>query len=444
MRPKVLETLVNLTRGPVARGSMASVLIRITALGLGFLHAVLMARLLGPEGYGVTAVAMSTAAVASTFAMLGFGPLAVREAARLVVRADWSALRGFMRFAGLVVAGVSVVGGGAICALALWTDLFDTAYRDELAIAAMIVLPLGVLHFFRGVCQGFGRVLTAQLPADVVRPVMLVGSLGLLLAFGGALTTIDYMKISLATAVIAVVLALVFLAQIVRARVPPAVPTMRPVFWSRSAAPFFAVFLLGVIGAEASTLMLGSLSGPEEAGLFQPIARLTPIMLLAMEAISMPLAPRVASCWEQRDLEGIRHLYRLATRFATLGTVVVVLGLLLIAPFLLSAFGREFLVNQHLLLWIGLAQIVVASMGASATLLAMSGKMRLRITAQCLTVVVQLGLGLLLVGPYGAEGATVALIGSILVWSFLHWLFARISLDIDTSLFARQRSSRGE
>ncbi len=80
-----------------------------------------------------------------------------------------------------------------------------------------------------------------------------------------------------------------------------------------------------------------------------------------------------------------------------------------------------------------------ASTGAAAQLLAMAGEMRLRIVAQSLTLLVQLGLSVILIGPFGAEGAAAALVGAILVWSLSHWLFARFALGIDTSLLAGRR-----
>lgn len=74
----------------IARGAVASIVIRTTAIGLGFIQAVLTARLLGPEGYGIVAVALSVATVAATLSVLGLGPLAVRELARLVAKAGKS------------------------------------------------------------------------------------------------------------------------------------------------------------------------------------------------------------------------------------------------------------------------------------------------------------------------------------------------------------------
>lgn len=430
---------LSLSRGPVARGSLVSIVIKVVALGLVFLQAVLMARLLGPEGFGTVAVALSVATIAATAAMLGFGPLAVREVSRLSVRADWPALGGFLRFSGFAVCGASMVAGGVIAALALRAGLFDAHFRREIALIAVLVPPLAAILYLRGVLQGFGRILAAQVSGDLLRPLIMVGCLGFLLVSGQSPTTTEIITLILAAAGLGAGLAVFSLARTLRTLPRAGRPKTDPHRWGRSAAPFFAIFVLGVVGTEAGTLILGWLAGPKEAGLFQPVARLAPIMLIANEAIAMPLAPRLAACWEKRDLRRIRHLCWLATRFATLGTVAVVLGMVLLAPLIFSAFGKEFLVNTHLLLWVGLAQIMNTATGPAAHLLAMAGAMRLRIAAQGLTMVVQLGLGLALIGPFGAEGAAIALVSAILVWGGAHWIFAKWALGIDTSLLAIRR-----
>lgn len=432
------RSLTQLGRGPVARGSIISIVIRIAALGLGFVQAVLTARLLGPEGYGIVAVALSVATILATFATLGFGQLAVREVARYSTQQDWPSLRGFLRFSAIVVMSGSVVVAAVLAVFVLGTELVADQYKLAVGIASLLIFPLAMLAHMRGVLQGFGRVCAAQFPGDLLRPIVLVGCLGFLFLYRKPVTPTDYIIIYLSSAFIAFIFSKIILYYTVNtvAIDKSHKRINEPRVWLRSAAPFFFIFAIGVIGTEANTLLLGFLAGPAEAGLFQPVARLTPIMIIVNEALAMPLAPRLAALWEQRNLKSIRNLYRIATPFGTLGTVMIVVALVGFSPSIFSAFGRDFLVNTHLLLWIGLAQIVSAGTGAAAQLLAMAGAMRLRMLAQIFTLVVQLGLGALLIGPFGAEGAAMALVGAILVWGFAHWLFVRISLGIDTSLLS--------
>jgi O-antigen/teichoic acid export membrane protein len=422
--------------GPIARGAASSVAIRVTSLGLGFVQAIFTARLLGPEGYGVVAVALSVTAIAASVAMLGFGPSAVREVAQLAERSDWARLRGFLKFSSLSVLAVSSIVGVTIALLAMATPLFGSDFRITIAAATPLVPLLALLAVFRGQSQGFGRVIAAQTAGELVRPCVIVTSLAALLLIGSIVSTLDYVAIAILATLIGAVAAKFMLQRIVAEKVPLLRALMAPRYWSRRAAPFLGITLLGVIGTEASTLMLGWISGPTEAGLFQPVARIMPVLIIASEAISIPLAPRLAQLWERGDLESIRQISRKATMAATCGTIGLAIAILLVAPIVLSAFGQAFLINQHLLVWIALAQIFNASFGMAALLLAMTGRMKLRLLAQGATLVVQIGAGLLLIGPFGAAGAAAALAAAVVTWALTHWLIVRKVLCVETSLFS--------
>lgn len=425
--------------GPIARGSFFSVAIRLASLALGFGQAILTAWLLGPEGYGVVAVALSVAAVAASLTMLGFGPLAVREVAQLAERSDWARLRGFLRFSSLSVLTVSSIAGAAIILLAAATPLFGPNFRIAIAVAAPIIPLLALLAVFRGQSQGFGRVIAAQAAGELVRPLVIVISLGVLFLLGSIVSTQGYIAVTVTAALIGAIAANFMLRRIVAAKVPLAPTLTESRAWSRTATPFLGITVLGVIGTEASTLMLGWIAGPMEAGLFQPIARIAPILIIASDAISIPLAPRLAQLWERGDLEGIRQISKKATVAATCGTIGITISILLLGPIILGAFGREFLVNQHLLVWIALAQVFNASFGVAALLLAMSGQMKARLLAQCATMLAQVGAGLLLIGPFGATGATAAVVAAILTWTLTHWFLVRKTLGVETSLLALVR-----
>lgn len=437
--PASVKAIAALRKGPIARGALSIIAIRVTAIGLWFLQAVLMARLLGPGGYGVVAVALSVVAIAATVTMLGLGQLAVREVAQLSAREDWGGLRGFLRFSTLTVFAFSTLAAIGIAVLAAATELFDPAFRTEIMLATLLVPLVAMLLVLRGGCQGFGRIVAAQAPGELLQPGILVGALGLLLLTATALTTTDYIAIAIAAALAATITAAASLRRIVTMIVPASRSRMAPRDWGRAAAPFLGITVFGIVGTEANTLILGGMAGPVEAGLFQPIARIALIMMIATEAVSMPLAPRLAEMWERRDLQGIRRLFRHSTVVAVGGTVAVSIALLVLAPYILGAFGRDFLVNEHLLVWIALAQILNAACGAAGLLLAMAGKMKLRILAQGVTMAVQICFGLVLIGPYGAEGATAALVAAILVWSLANWFFARRALGVETSLLGLLR-----
>ena len=62
---------------------------------------------------------------------------------------------------------------------------------------------------------------------------------------------------------------------------------------AQAATPFMMIGLLGVLLGEINTLMLMWWGNAEQTGLFQPLARITPLLMLSMQAISVRYAPRI-------------------------------------------------------------------------------------------------------------------------------------------------------
>ncbi len=431
---KIAKRVTFLARGPVALGSIWSIAIKVAALGLGFLQAILTARLLGPEGYGTIAVALAVATIVATCATLGLGPLAVREVARLSVRADWSELRGFLRFSGLAVIGASIVAGGAIAALALWSDLFGASYRREIAMASILVLPLAMLFYFRGVFQGFGQVLAAQLPGDLLRPIVLVGGLGFLFVTASPATTTSYLVIAIGAGFSAAIVAVMIFRGITAHRIPTASQTLHPRQWRRAATPFLAMAVFGVFGGEVNTLLLGWLSGPAETGLFQPVARIAPLMLIGLQAVSVPFAPRVATLWEQGAIAALHRTTWLVTLTTTGATVLTGAAIVVLAPLILSAFGKVFLVAIDAILVVAVAQIFNAACGSVGMLLSMTGHQGTVARCQIAGLTSNLLLGIWLIPSAGVYGAAIAFSGSVVVSNILMLVAVKRILGFNASL----------
>jgi O-antigen/teichoic acid export membrane protein len=283
---------------------------------------------------------------------------------------------------------------------------------------------------------------TAQIPTDVVRWIVTLLLIGLLFLGTWAVTP----SIIMLVVVIALGTSLAVSAIMLRrylSRLPrTGTEASDKPQWLAQSLPFLAIALFGILGTEVGTLLLGWLSGPREAGLYQPIAKLAPLMLLANEAIEAALAPKIVSSWEEKDRRSLQRRVSRSTFASTLATSAIVAAIVIASPYILRTFGPEFTRYQFLIVWIGAAQIVNAATGAAPLLLAMTGDMKRRIRAQATTMVVELGLAVALIPSFGAVGAVAALIGSILTWSLLHWWLALRATGIDTSVISALRSTR--
>lgn len=428
--------------GPIARGTLISILIRVTALGVGFVQAVLTARLLGAEGYGVIAVALSVAMVGATLATLGLGSLAVREVAELVARADPSRLHGFLRFSAGSVLGASVLAGVGIVVLARWTEVFSEPFRDSAMLAAILVPPLALLRQLRGAAQGLGRVVAAQAPGEVLRPLVMVGLLGIVAMTGTSLGTSAYIGLAAAAALVATLAGAFALWRAIDASVRVAAPRTEPRAWSRAALPFLGISAIAMLQGEINTLLLGWLAGPREAGLFQPLARLAPLMTIGMQAVAMRYAPRVAELWTRGEIASLLRITRLVTLTTTVATAVTCGVILVAAPWLLSVFGEAFTVSFPALWWIAAAQVFNAACGPVGLLLTMTGRPGRAFGGHVAALATNAGLGMWLIPGLGAHGAAQAMAGGIVVWNLVMLLSVRRVLRFDPSLAGALSLSR--
>ncbi|HUT50503.1 MAG TPA: polysaccharide biosynthesis C-terminal domain-containing protein [Alphaproteobacteria bacterium] len=423
--------------GKVARGAALSLTIRIGGLALGFAQAVLFARLLGPAGYGAVAVALSVAALVASLALLGLGGFAVREVSRLRVHAQFGALRGFVGWTTGIVLIAAAIGGGVVAGLTVMPGL---ALPPELAWGAAIVPAMAVLILLRGVSQGFGRVFDAQAPTELVRPAAMVFALGGAMVLAFPLAVDGAMILLVAAYTVALGLAGLAVLRTLAREVLGGPRTYRRSEWIRGAAPFFAISVLATLQAELNTLLLGWLSGPVEAGLFQPVLRFAPVMVIAIQAVNVPLTPRISELWEQGETERLKHIVRRAAITTTAGAMVTCAALLVLAPWLLSAFGAAFTVNVPALVWLAAAQIFNAACGPVATLLDMTNHQRFTIWGLVASIAANILVGVWLIPQQGAYGAAIAMALSIIVWNVLMLFFVWRKLGFDPSLVGAVRS----
>ena len=106
-------------RVQLLRGGIGSLAVKATNAVLGFALAIVLARALGPEGYGVYSFALAIVMLAAIPAQVGVPQLVVRETAKAQAKEDWGLMRGLWRWANRAVIIFSFFGAIATGAV-LW------------------------------------------------------------------------------------------------------------------------------------------------------------------------------------------------------------------------------------------------------------------------------------------------------------------------------------
>ena len=428
-------SLTSLLSGPVARGSLISLIVSITGLALATLQAILTARLLGPEGYGIVAYVLSLTMIFAMVALFGTHTLSVREVAKHHKTGDTNILGGFIRRCRTVVLVASFVISGLWIAgtLVLAERFFPIGF------VALLFPVIALTLQSQSMLQGWGVVALAQVPHLVLRPFLMVSVLTIAALTSLTLTPTAYLTAALAAALLAMTVAW----RAVRKQ-SNGLPTSQPYELAqlgRSTAPFFMISVIALLMAEINTLMLTWWAGAEETGLFQPIARVTPVLMLGMQSVAIRYGPRVSEFWTSGEIDRLQALTRQVTLASTGFTMLAAAALVYFGNWILGLFGPAFVVNASAFVWVAGAQIFNAACGPVNLLLTMSDKAGAAVWPRIIALLVNIALGAVLIPTHGALGAAIALSGGIVAWNVAMLITVRRRLNFDPSIWGALRSA---
>lgn len=421
-----------LASGPIAQAATASMALRLLGLVFAFAQGVLAARLLGAEQLGRAMFALSLAQVAGFVATLGLAGLAVRLLPAAQARGQGGLVQAYLNFS-----VVAVAGSGLLLAGLVWLAAPHTRDPADVALAALAVVPLALLALLRGLAQGLGRIIAAQLPSDVLRPLLLCLALLAWMAWGQAAGAGTFILLSAGLAAVAALGAGWACLRAAPREVPSDMPNKAG--WLGQAIPFLGLGLLGLLQGELATLLLGWLAGPVEAGLFQPVARLLPILVLPAQAAAMGFSPAIAALWEQAQTARIANLTRKFTGFTAALTALIALAMVAGGPWIMALFGPDFTAAAPLLAIVATAQLFNALCGPLGPLLAMTGRTGTMLAGMAFGLAVNLGTGLWLIPAMGAQGAAIAMAAGVVAWNLPLALAVRRHTGIDPTILALLR-----
>jgi O-antigen/teichoic acid export membrane protein len=429
-------------RTELSRGAVGSLGLKLGGTLLGLLLAVLLARTLGPEGYGVYAYVFALVSLLAIPAQVGLPTLVVRETAMAQANEQWGLMRGLWRWSSAVAGAIALV-------LALLALLASWVYQDrfsEIQIATfgfgLVLVPLVALGNLRGAAlRGLRRVVTGQLPEMVLRPTIFI----LLLLV--AILLIPTEKIAAATAMglHALAAAVAFFIGAVllwRARPKPLEDKPIPLYevrsWITSALPLAFVAGMMLINQHTDILMLGLFRSAEEVGVYRVAVSIATLVAFGLQAVTMVVAPHFARLYSQNDMARLQRLVTLSARAILAVALPVVLVLVLFGgPLLRLIFGEEYSDGYTPMAILAGGQLVNAAMGSVGGLLNMTGHERETARGVAIAAAANVVLNLLLIPPFGLNGAALATALSMTLWNLVLWQAVRLRLNIDSMAFTQ-------
>lgn len=407
--------------------------IKAVSAGLAFAANVMLARVLGPAGYGAYAFALAVAGTVGLIATVGLPTLAVRETAAATARESWTAVRGLVHWSTRFTVAIST---GLSCFVGAITWMVVDGQTTLLWIALAMVPPTAVALVVEGHLRGLGSVVGAQIPEGLVRPGLYVMAV-VPLALMGRLTPLAALLALAASTLVSLGVALVLLGRRMPRHRERSAP--EPARWIRATIPLALVGAMQIVMEHTDVLMLGLLTDAAETGIYRTAHRTSLIIGFALVAANVVLQPTFAKLWVLGRRPTIERLAIRSSR-TTLAMVapVVVIFVVVGGPVLGFVYGPAFAVGGTALALLTVGQAANVATGSVGNLLMMTGFGR----DVALTTAIGMGgnvvLNALLIPPFGVTGAALATSLSLVSWNAMLAVRVRHRLGIGATAVSRR------
>jgi len=440
------QRLLTLTKGnglraQLVRGGLGSVVVKLFGMGLSLAVVIVLARALGPEGYGVYAYVFALVSLLAIPAQFGLPALVVRETAKAQAGADWSALTGVWWWAGVVAGGLSLllaVIGGLVAWL--FTDRFTGAQLATFAWALVLVPGLVLSRLVGGGLRGLCHVVAGQLPDLVLRPGLLLAFVLVALGLHGAVTSSGTMALHALAAGLALLAGAVLLYRARPGESRGVTARYRHRAWAASALPLGFIAGMQVINTQADILMLGLFTDAEQVGIYRVAVQGAMLVAFGLAAVNMVVAPQFARMHAQDQRDQLQRLATASARAALAIAVPAVLVFVLFGPALLrTVVGSGYVSGATPLVILALGQLVNAGMGSVGVLLSMTDHERAFARGLALGAVFNVAANLVLIPLWGMNGAALATSMTFVIWNSLLASEVAKRLGINSTAFWRRQ-----
>jgi O-antigen/teichoic acid export membrane protein len=403
-----------------------------------FVSSIVIARSLGPAGYGVMTYVIALVHLLSTPSELGVPNLAVREIAVANARKDWGRMRGFIRWANATIGVMSVVVacGGAVALLYLGDEL-EPAKRTCMWLGTLLV-PLASLNALRSaLLRGLRKVLLGQLPEQIIRPLAFLLLIVVITIFGNGLTSpVVALVAHIASVVIAFGCGMLLFFRHRPRELAGATPQVTGRRWLASSVPFGLTALMQLINGKTDILILGMFWSDSDVGIYRVAVQIGLLVVFGLQVVNAIQGPHIAHLFAKGDMPRLQKMITRSAQAIFAFALAAVLVIVLFGRFLIETLFNPAFSDAYVpLVIICIGQLVNATIGSVGSLLNMTGHEKDTMTSVVIGATINVALNFALTPIWGPVGAAVATTITLITWNMILWYKVRKRIGIEPSPF---------
>lgn len=382
------------------------------ALQIGF------ARWAGKLQYGIYSYAWGWAQLLGILCLFGIPTILLKFVPRYSAAQQWSRLAGLLRFSRWATVLLSSLTGTVfVIGAMLWAS---SPMKWALIVAGGLIPLLAYIQMQQYVIRAYCRIVASTAPFTLVRPI--VGGTFAFLVFW-LLHNLTATEILLCSAAAFVLVggmqgwSIGHQPEIRQHRVPPLYDERK--LWFRvSWAAFLSSVFLQILG-QTDLLIVGSMRGPVDAGLFNVGFRTAACISFFYMSFNNIAAPMISRLYAEGDMAGLRRLLRIYNHGVFWLALVVGVTAIAFSRQLLRLYGKDFAAARTILILLVVSQMIKATVGPVGYLLLVMGREWQAVKVYAAVLVVDLVICFALVPHYGGTGAAIASLVSSAIWNIV-------------------------
>ncbi len=400
----------------LAKGAGITLISKLGSRGLLLIIQILLARLLGPSGFGLFSLGQVVLQIISQGGTLGLATGAIRFGVpswQLGLKPFSQFLRNvyFVTFVSSLVFG----GGGFLLAPWLATEILKHAELEPVirvfSAAAAIMIWLNVLSAITRISK---RMQYSALALDLVPPLANLILLGVII-YGFRLSVLTAAITVLLSYASGTALSLVFIY-----RLFPGIQTIGPLARTEIrellgySIPNLFSGIFNIWLPNVTILFLGYFLIPKEVGIFQAAEQISSLSAIVLLAFNTIFSPQIAELYVAKQHDRLNELFTISTTWG----LYISLPLLVVVVFMPTqvmsvAFGNSYRSGAVLLMLLMGAQFINTATGAVGAILSMTHHQNRLLVRTATAFVVCVLLNLWFIPMWGTVGAALALASGI-------------------------------
>ncbi len=390
--------------------------LRILNTILMLLNGVLLARLLGPEQYGIYVFVLSVVALLGIPTQEGLPTLIVREVAKEYQSNNWRNLKGLLMLSNyfVIVYSTLTIIVSAITAWNIWnpTDIKAISF-----FWALSLLPLVAFGNARGATlRGFHKVVQGNLPEQLIRPLVTVSLLAVSMLVGLEVSSALAVQYTLLGAFIAFLAGAILLI----INMPKGLKFNKPSYklkeWSKSLVPLILWSSIDILNSQVAIILLGLLSSEENVALFKIGYQTASFVAIGLLVVNPVIAPHIVRMYNNSEIKILQKLLVTTSILVTLAAVPIFLIFIFFGHTLLGfVFGDIYTAAYNTLLFISIAQLINVMLGSGGLILNMTDNAKSTLNGSFISAFINILLCFLLIPLFGLNGAVFAVVVSIII-----------------------------